>query len=128
MVHMKTFADSFFRITVTALLTVSLFMLAVVWLPVAWGWQPYRVASNSMWPALRKNSIIMVRPIDTSELEEGDIITFQRPGKNIVTHRIVQIEDGLFITQGDANSAPDRQPVEPEWVIGKVVYHIPWFR
>ncbi len=48
----------------------------------------------------------------------------------LITHRIVEVGSGsagpTFITQGDANDAPDPRPVEAAQVRGKVWYHVPY--
>lgn len=92
--------------------------------------------------SLRTHSIvgIQVAPEDEAQRQEffaslqvGDIITFNdwtRTGTQddpvVNTHRIVEIngtETGFtFTTQGDANDAPDAQPIGEDDVIGKVTW------
>ena len=43
-----------------------------------------------------------------------------------ITHRIINITDGGFITKGDANEDPDQWTVKRENVIGKVTFTIPY--
>ena len=68
------------------------------------------------------NSLVMVRHLSVDELntiEVGDVIAYDRSGYMIV-HRVIEIKDTYFVTQGDANASPDTA-VYPESVIGKVV-------
>lgn len=83
-----------------------------------------KVVSGSMEPSIHEGDYIIVRKIDCSELREGDIICFYSTDSAIYgmpnTHRILRVlEDGSFITKGDANSAEDNNPVSPDSVIGK---------
>ena len=43
-----------------------------------------------------------------------------------ITHRIINVTDGGFITKGDANEDPDQWTVKRENVIGKVTFTIPY--
>ena len=61
-------------------------------------------------------------------INEGDIIQFRKE-KVTVMHRVVDIQETedlrFFITKGDANDEPDKDPVIPENVVGKLVLTIP---
>ncbi|HHX87039.1 MAG TPA: signal peptidase I [Firmicutes bacterium] len=95
------------------------------------GYRLYIVLSDSMAPAFRAGSMVVVRPAEPGSLEAGDIITFQDPagGANSITHRIaaVHTEGGLaFTTRGDANNTEDLEPVPAGKVIGKVTVAVPY--
>lgn len=97
--------------------------------PDLFGYSPFSVQSNSMYPTISKGDYILVEECDTEALESGDIITYFTfiEGKRVVnTHRIVSvIGDGSVIqyqTQGDnkeTNPEPDDQLVSPGDVIGE---------
>ena len=97
------------------------------------GLKPYVVLSGSMRPAYEVGSLIYVKSVDYKELKAGDPITFMASQDTVVTHRIVEVlvdEDDsntlLYVTQGDANTAPDGSPVHYKNVIGKPVFAIPY--
>jgi signal peptidase len=60
----------------------------------------------------------------------GDVITFQRePGSpELVTHRIIGVDTAsgapVFTTQGDANNAPDIDPVPASAVRGELSFSV----
>ena len=54
----------------------------------------------------------------------GDVITFVVDGRT-VTHRIVGVQDGRFITQGDLNGSPDAWQLTPDQIVGTVVAIVP---
>lgn len=90
----------------------------------------YTVLSGSMEPEYPTGSLIFVKPAVTSELEDGDVITYMLSETTIATHRIVSVEndgDGTlsFRTKGDANEIEDAKPVLEENVIGTPVFTIP---
>ncbi len=94
----------------------------------------YVVSSGSMVPELQIYDVIVVQGNDPfEEVEEGDIIVFDRPTGHdrVIVHRVVAIVDDdpyTVRTQGDANPAsiPGTDfPITAEEYIGTVVYVIP---
>ena len=92
-------------------------------------WHPLAVATGSMEPQIQQGDMAVIADVKAEELTEGDVIQFRRANYTVL-HRIVEIwenEDGTisYITRGDANNAPDEEPVDPEDVIGRVIGRIP---
>ncbi len=86
------------------------------------GFSIFNISSGSMKETIQIDDIIIVK--EEQNLNEGDIITFFQ-NDQIVTHRIIEIlDDGDFITKGDANNSKDGK-VYKQNVIGKVVKIIP---
>jgi signal peptidase I len=110
-----------------------LVMLAalVIGVPLAAGATPMTILTGSMEPTYPPGTLIIVKPIATSDIAIGDPITYQlesgRP--EVVTHRVVSIASAngelTFITKGDANNAPDAKPVMPVQIRGTVWYSVP---
>lgn len=96
------------------------------------GWlfaYPVVVATGSMEPAIGAGDVVILCRTDPAELEVGDVIQYQSDGCTVI-HRIVEKDGDTFITQGDANNAPDLRPVEREQVLGRVTGTLPdagWF-
>jgi signal peptidase len=91
------------------------------------GVQPYAVLSGSMSPAFPTGALIYVRAAQAQEVRVGDPITFRlEDGPVVATHRVISIDDenGCFHTKGDANEAPDGQPVYFDHLIGIPVFSI----
>lgn len=85
------------------------------------------VFTGSMQPAIPVGSVILVKPVDTNALKEGDIICFKKTHQEqSITHRIVEITYKGFITKGDTNEDPDPFMVERKDVIGRIVFTIPY--
>lgn len=106
--------------------------IAVV-VPRLAGATPYAVLTGSMQPGLPPGSLVVVRPVDPSEIKVGSVITFQQESGSpvVVTHRVVaQGYDGhgevVLRTKGDANNAPDRDWVLPVQLKGERWYSIPY--
>lgn len=90
--------------------------------PTIFGYSLAVIASGSMEPALAVDDVILNHAQDSYQV--GDVVTYEH-GASLTTHRIVEITDDGYITQGDANNAPDPDPVQPEDVVGRVVGKIP---
>ena len=110
---------------VTTIVAVAAIWFAVGLFPV----QPTTVISGSMRPTLDVGDVVIIAKVSADTIKPGDIIQF-REAKGITTvHRVVEIQEiegnMLFVTQGDANSKPDANPVIPENVVGKAVFDIP---
>jgi len=92
----------------------------------------YVIISGSMEPNIHVYDVIVSKRTDTTELKEGDVITFYSNDSRFygvtVTHRIVEVidaEKGIFRTRGDANNVEDDALTIGENIIGKVVMRIP---
>ncbi|HEY9498268.1 MAG TPA: signal peptidase I [Terrimesophilobacter sp.] len=112
---------------------VALIAVMAIVLPAATGSVPMTILTGSMTPTYPPGTLIIVQPVDPTNLRIGDPITYQiESGKPaVVTHRIIAVTSGsdgsrTFTTQGDANSAADENPVLPVQVRGKVWYSIPY--
>ena len=97
------------------------------------GLQVFTVLSGSMEPTYHTGSLIYVKKVDPSAIQEGQPITFMLDENTVVTHRIVDVlpdpEDATvvrFRTQGDANDAPDGAPVHARNVLGQPAFAIPY--
>lgn len=84
---------------------------------------PYIVLSGSMEPSISTGSIVLV---DTTEKDYriGDIISYKIEDQ-IVTHRIVKMENGVYKTKGDSNEIEDSVSLNISQIIGKVKVSIP---
>ncbi len=92
--------------------------------------RPMVVVSGSMEPAIPTGSLTLVRIQRGRACSVGEIIIFRPPGqKHLVVHRVVEIrsEPGgeAYLTRGDNNPVPDREPVLREAVVGRVTAVIP---
>ncbi len=94
--------------------------------------QAYVVQTDSMSPAIGAGSVVFVSDVAPSQIEVGDVITFERSGdeSNRVTHRVVEVQatdsQPQFRTKGDANEEPDPEPVPASAVVGAVSFHVPF--
>lgn len=108
-------------------------ILAAVLVPRVAGATPYTIITSSMEPSLPPGTLVIVKPVDPSEIRVGDVITVQlESGEDtVVTHRVSGIAqqldgDVLFETKGDANDAPDTELRLPVQVRGEVWYSLPY--
>jgi signal peptidase I len=105
--------------------------LALIVVPKATGAKPLTVLSGSMAGTYDPGDVVIVRDADTRHLEVGQVITFQPTSDDprLTTHRVVEVTYGSrgtrYIMQGDANDAPDPEPVRPAQVQGEVWYSVP---
>ena len=90
------------------------------------GNQIMTVTSDSMFPTLKPNDIIIVEPVGIDEINKGDIIAFDShtEGIGIIAHRAVDIfekEGKIGIdTKGDHLDEPDLWTVYDEDLVGIV--------
>ena len=97
------------------------------------GMQVFTVITGSMEPNYPVGSIVYVKKVDPTTLQEGDVITFMLNENAVATHRIVEVvpdEENpnvvRFRTKGDNNDIVDNSLVHGNNVIGKVVGKIPY--
>lgn len=132
-VHQPTVTTSSSRLRTAR--TVAGWALVVLVVVLAW---PQRfggdtgyvlVASGSMQPELRQGALVVTRQQD--DYRVGDVVDFRIPegdvgGGRHVIHRIVGGDPGAgFVTQGDANAAPDPWRPRPGDITGRATVHLP---
>jgi len=102
--------------------------------PTVFGMAPMVVQSNSMYPLIEVDDLIITKKISADKIVAGTqdaeipgtVVAYllRKDGKEvIITHRVVEItaaEDGArqFVTQGDANNTPDDAKVREGQVVG----------
>jgi signal peptidase len=123
--HRGWLVDSLGVATVAVLLPLTVFLVSA-WLL---GWQLQSVQSGSMAPTYPVGSLLVTTQIDAAQVQPGMAIVFDdaKASGHLVTHRVVRIAPGetlQFVTQGDANSAPDAAPVPARLVRGRVLWQV----
>lgn len=108
-------------------------LLAAVVVPRLTGATPYTILTGSMSPTYPPGTLVVVEPVDVSDISVGDVITYQlRSGEpEVATHRVVSTGfnmtgERVFVTQGDANDDSDDAPVIPAQIRGRVWYSAPY--
>lgn len=134
MVKIKFIANFFYVVVILSLMAIALFSaMSVLGLPQ--NFRAFVVQSGSMEPAVKTGSLIFVKPFPEYRL--GDIVTFKsgpdvdiKNPRGTITHRLVEIKkDGdllFYVTKGDANDTPDAEVRPSDYVIGKVVFSVPY--
>ena len=114
------------------LIVVALAAVLIV-IPKVSGSIPLTVLTSSMEPSLPPGTLIIVQPVDVTDLKIGDVATYQissgRPG--VITHRITEVNStsagGLSFTfKGDNNADIDSKQVVPDQIQGRVWYSVPY--
>ena len=114
-----------------AILNTSVFLLVAIvvvfFLLYICGFHPYITKSGSMEPAIRTGSVCIVDTnVEFGSIVKGDIIAFDTPTGNHVTHRAISITDEAIETKGDVNDVSDGFTTTKENYIGKTVFSIPY--
>ena len=96
-------------------------------MPIPKFYQLFVVESGSMQPSIPVGSLVISHP--QTSYRTGQVVTYRdqaRP-KVTITHRIIRFNGLDAVTQGDANDAPDLQPVPSKNIVGRVLFHLPYF-
>lgn len=90
------------------------------------GYKPIIVVTGSMEPAIKVNSLSIVKKCSMDDVNVGDIIMYKSSSDIMVTHRVISITEvegeKAVITKGDANEYQDIMPVDKNMLEAKVVY------
>lgn len=107
----------------------------VIWtvLPaIALGATPIIISGGSMSPLIRAGDVVLLddtSPPDGEMFAAGTVITFERTDGDaagaLVTHRVTGLEDGNYLTRGDANDGNDPRPVAPDQIVGAGRWLVP---
>ena len=112
-----------FIVVIAGLLIVSIF-------PITGNIKFMIVQSESMDPAMKMGSLVIIKPIDNYKV--GDIICFNQTNKTKppISHRINEIREvngeKFYITKGDANEEPDANEIIKKDIIGKIFISVPY--
>ncbi|MFA5776516.1 MAG: signal peptidase I [Patescibacteria group bacterium] len=80
------------------------------------------VITGSMEPLIPTRSFIISKKIGVNEVKKEKVIIFNdQNNKRITAHRVVEIQDGRYVTKGDSNTYGDRYLVKSEDILGQVV-------
>lgn len=90
-------------------------------LPMPFGTGAAVVLSGSMSPTLEVDDLVIVRA--RTGYDVGDIVVYQS-GKDLIVHRIIEINGSEIITKGDANESADI-PISISAIKGEVAFSIP---
>jgi signal peptidase I len=102
--------------------------LVLAWIfvaPLALGGQnSYLITSGgSMLPGIERGDLVVTR--GTDEYRVGDVVAYQDPRIGAVLHRIIAIEGGRYVLQGDNNDFIDPYRPEHADIMGKLALHLP---
>jgi len=81
------------------------------------------VHGASMYPTIRDDDVVQVRPVEADEIGIGDIFLFRNSGRLFVHRLVAKSRQGdrlLLVAKGDANPRPDKQ-VEASDVLGRII-------
>ncbi|WP_182524075.1 signal peptidase I [Nocardioides dongkuii] len=105
-------------------------LVVLVLVPMMLGMDRYVVTGDAMDGTLDRGSFVFERPVPSSDLEVGDVITFRPPGSDPdsrVTRRLVELQDGIAHTRGDALATVDPWTLRlDEPTTSKVVLVVPY--
>lgn len=76
------------------------------------------ITSNSMHPTILAGDIVVT--IRRNAYRTGDIITFQTPHGQHITHRVISQSASSYLTKGDGNKRADTFIVHKEHINGAV--------
>ena len=91
------------------------------------------ICTGSMLPILHCGDIVIMRTnLQHRDIQEGDIISFQRrdcfTGRTVtestILHRVIDIDSGWFVTRGDNNYTVDSCRISISNVTGKLLAYI----
>lgn len=104
-------------------------LLAVgAWLTASWSTAV--LGSASMEPFARPGDLLLHRVVPVEEVQPGDVVTVPVPGRGLVTHRIIELDervDGpvVAVLKGDRSRFPDPTPVPLPDRVERVVRVVP---
>lgn len=92
-------------------------------------WRVLSVLTGSMSPTIEAGDLVIVARYSNEVPRTGDIVTYWKDDqtRSLITHRVVQrLENGYLQTKGDANQDADGGWTDPNRLVGKVVFTVPF--
>jgi len=88
----------------------------------------YLIRSESMKPIINMGDMVVTGPLGgplNGGIEPGMIVTYGY-GQELVTHRVISVDDDSLLTKGDAVEDPDPWPVTMSEIRGIYLFKIPY--
>lgn len=109
-----------------AALVLGLAVCALLFRPGIFGISVYRVSTSSMSPGIPAGSAAYVSASGGADVLPGDVVVYEDGSGRDILHRVVgKNADGRLVLKGDANPAPDPEPVDPGAVAGRMLAAFP---
>lgn len=104
---------------------VLLFLViaSLAWLPLLFNYAAYAITSNSMEPTMGQGDLIYVNAnVSANDMCIGDIVAFRQRDGGVSFRRVVGVDQGAcaIYTKGDSLEIADAEPVNFDFVLGKV--------
>ena len=113
------------------IICLSLFVLTLRFLgesPSIFGYSFYYVLTESMEPEINAGDMILGKCTAPEDLKIGDVVTYHGESgamkDKIITHKIIEIDDDIFVTKGVANDVAD-PPINASQIMSRYVVTIP---
>ena len=84
------------------------------------GYKPMVIVSGSMEPAIKTNSMVIVKKAPYEDMDVDDIILYKQ-GDNYIVHRVINKTNEGILTKGDNNNFDDGYLLSDEDVRGKII-------
>lgn len=127
---MKRFLSGLVNVILWVVCSVAVTVSVTSWIqvkngvkqPMILGYGFAVVETGSMEPNVPTGSLVVIHK--TNEYSVGDVITYEDYRGMSITHRVKSIENGIVVTQGDANESAD-MPFTEDVIVGKVEMVVP---
>ena len=73
--------------------------------------------SGSMEPEIPVGALVVIQK--GTFCTPGEVVVYEDDTGNLITHRLLRLEDEKAVTKGDANNVED-EPIETEQILGRV--------
>lgn len=112
----------------TFVVVLGIGLSAIALVPSFFGFRPVIVASGSMEPSLQVADVVLTKPLHGQQVPVGSIIDYRLVDAEHTTriHRVVELTDAGYRTQGDANPSWDSDIVAPDRIEGVALYLVPF--
>lgn len=123
---MSTDTRQVFRPMISTALNLFVFLVLFRFLaPVQFGGtSTYLILiGNSMEPKFHQGDLVVLR--QQRDYQIGDIVAYEYPELGTVFHRIVDVDNGKYVMQGDNNDFLDPYTPAPEEVLARFWLHLP---
>ena len=95
----------------------SLLLFSIILVSGITRYQVLAIGSGSMEPNISYGGVVIFRRFNNDSLYKGDVIVFKH-GNSLIVHRIVDINNDVIYTKGDANDKPDSFGVARSDIVG----------
>ena len=115
------------RYILTVIVCIAVGILITLGVSLIFGFRYRVITTDSMAPNMPVGTLVVDKKVNFAEIKVGDVVTYTRTYESNVkvTHRVIEIQDGVLKVKGDNPEHTQVDSVTLDNYVAKVIVSLP---